>query len=236
MTVSDFHIIEPGILVVLGISGLIGIFRGFTLETLSALGWLGAIVVTIYGFPYLYYHLVPYLENDLITSVVTTLVLFIGSLIILTLIKQGITARIKTSALGGLDRALGFLFGLIRGSILVCLFYIMVLMITGPITGSIAQKSKTLFLVDIGSSYLLELVPKKDTEKLDFLTKMLNHSPKTPESKYDYKAKSGDHNRLIDEKFAELSEPKPFIEYSKRKSYTSNQREKLNRLVGKHDN
>jgi membrane protein required for colicin V production len=52
--------------------------------------------------------------------------IFVVALIVLMLIAHGIGRLVRRSALGGLDRTLGLVFGLVRGAALIILAYIFV--------------------------------------------------------------------------------------------------------------
>src|SRR3546814_10914368 len=62
--------------------------------------------------------------TEVIADIATGALLFIGTLVLLTLLSHAISRGVRDSAIGGLDRALGFVFGLLRGAVLVCLVYI----------------------------------------------------------------------------------------------------------------
>jgi membrane protein required for colicin V production len=113
------------VLAVLAISGLLAFMRGFVREVLGVGSWVGAIVVAIWGFPAARPRFEVWLAGspDLVNPA-TFGALFIVTLIVLMAVSHWIGAVVRGSVLGGLDRTLGLLFGLVRGAALVVFAYI----------------------------------------------------------------------------------------------------------------
>jgi membrane protein required for colicin V production len=120
----NVNIADMGIAVILLISALLAFMRGFVHEVLSAGGWIGAIFATIYGLPQFRPYIRQWIPNDLAADLATGSLIFVFTLVILSLFTRSLSKRIRDSALNALDRSLGFLFGLLRGAILICLAYI----------------------------------------------------------------------------------------------------------------
>lgn len=145
---------------VLLISGILALFRGFVKETLTIVGWVGAIFITLYGYPHLTPLLADFIAENWIAATISAAALFLVSLVILTIISHMISNRVQGSMLGHLDRALGFVFGVVRGFVLVCLVYW---------AGTFAleendlpeevQEARSLPIVRAGASFLASLVP-----------------------------------------------------------------------------
>ncbi|OJW48716.1 MAG: hypothetical protein BGO67_03305 [Alphaproteobacteria bacterium 41-28] len=116
--------IDLAIIIIIGVSILVGILRGATREILGIAGWIGAFAVVFYGlsiFRPLGRH---YIHNQMISDIVVAGVLFILSLAVFILISRLIASSVKGSIFGGLDRSLGLVFGLVRGVLIVCLVYL----------------------------------------------------------------------------------------------------------------
>ena len=97
------------------ISGLLAMVRGFMREILSIAAWGAAALVTLYSFSKLLPTAKTYFNNDTVASVVVVAGVFIGTLIVVSIITVRISDMILDSRIGALDRTLGFLFGLARG-------------------------------------------------------------------------------------------------------------------------
>jgi len=112
------------LLAVMLISGLLAMIRGFMREILSIAAWGAAALVTLYAFGKLLPTAKTYFNNDTVASVVVVAGVFIGTLIVVSIITVRISDKILDSRIGALDRTLGFLFGLARGLIIVVVAFI----------------------------------------------------------------------------------------------------------------
>lgn len=106
------------------LSGLLAFFRGMVRESLTIAAWVGAALATIYGFPQLQPLFAEFIESNLVSDIACAATLFLVTLVVLTITSHLISNRIKDSAIGQLDHALGFVFGVVRGIILVSVLYI----------------------------------------------------------------------------------------------------------------
>lgn len=111
--------------VVLLLSGLLAFSRGAVREVLGIGAWVGAGFAAIYGFSYAREFFRKVIENHLVADAVAGLAVFLVALILLAVFSQVIASRIQGSKFGALDRALGFIFGLLRGAVLLCLAYML---------------------------------------------------------------------------------------------------------------
>lgn len=152
---------NPLDLVVLGVilvSGLFAFFRGLVHEVLAIAGWVGAALITIPVYPVLTPFIAHYLP-PLYAGLAAAAIVFLVALIVLTLVSHTISARVRASALGGLDRTLGFVFGLVRGFIIVCIGYLALgYLLEPPPPGWIAQ-ARTRPALEWGGALLWPLVP-----------------------------------------------------------------------------
>jgi membrane protein required for colicin V production len=120
--------VDLAVLGVLAVSALLAFMRGFVREVLGIGAWVGAAATAVWGFSAAR----PTVEHFLggadswIVDAATASVLFVGALIILLLVAHWVGALTRGSVLGGLDRTLGLLFGLVRGAALVIVAYIVV--------------------------------------------------------------------------------------------------------------
>ncbi len=112
------------LLAVMLISGVLAMIRGFMREVLSIAAWVGAAVVTLYAYGRVLLLAKQYVNNDIVAATVTIGGLFLGTLIIVSVITVRISDKILDSRIGALDRTLGFLFGLARGLLIVVVAFI----------------------------------------------------------------------------------------------------------------
>jgi membrane protein required for colicin V production len=116
MPITILDLILLGVML---ISGLLAMVRGFMREILSIAAWGAAAVVTLYSFSKLLPTAKGYFSNDTVAAIVVVAGVFIGTLIVVSVITVRISDMILDSRIGALDRTLGFLFGLARGLLIV---------------------------------------------------------------------------------------------------------------------
>jgi membrane protein required for colicin V production len=117
-------ILDLVLLGVMLISGLLAMVRGFMREVLSIAAWGTAAVVTLYSFGKLLPTAKAYFNNDTVASIVVVAGVFIGTLIVVSVITVRISDMVLDSRIGALDRTLGFLFGLARGLLIVVVAFL----------------------------------------------------------------------------------------------------------------
>lgn len=116
MPITLLDIIVLGIML---LSGLLAMVRGFMREILSIAAWATAAIVTLT----MYQRFIPmakeYTDSDTIATVAVAAILFLGTLIVASVITVKVSDMILDSRIGALDRTLGFVFGLARGLLIV---------------------------------------------------------------------------------------------------------------------
>ena len=140
MEALGLNIADWFILIVLIASGIISFARGFTKEFLSLFLWLAAFIAAIS----LEYLATPkineFIGNAEISKIISYIVVFVIFIFIGGMIIKFISKLIKWSGASGFDRFLGVMFGLIRGSIV--LFVIFLLLPSGIKTTDLINNSK----------------------------------------------------------------------------------------------
>lgn len=127
MVEAQVNMFDLVALSILGISALVAFFRGFVREVLSLGAWLGAVVISLYTFPQVAEWLKPQLGEGGIASGLAGMITFMGSLIGLSIINAFLVRFFKAGKdVGVIDNALGLIFGIARGLLLVAIgFYVM---------------------------------------------------------------------------------------------------------------
>jgi membrane protein required for colicin V production len=119
MTWVDFVV-----LAVLLLSGVLALFRGLVHEALAVGAWIGAVLAGIVAEPRLKPLIAAHVQPDWLATGLAIGGVFLVVLVILQILIAWIAGKVRRSALGGVDRALGFLFGLARGALIAVLAYI----------------------------------------------------------------------------------------------------------------
>ncbi len=116
MSLTLLDIIAAGIIL---ISAVLAMVRGFVREVLSIASWLIAAVAAYYLYVPLRDVIQPYIDNETLATIIAVAVVFIVVLVIVTYITMKIADLVVDSRIGSLDRIFGFIFGAVRGLLLV---------------------------------------------------------------------------------------------------------------------
>jgi membrane protein required for colicin V production len=169
------------LIVVMLISGLLAMVRGFMREVLSIVAWAAAAIAALYLGPRLLPVVSQYFAswNEWVVKGLTVGTIFLGTLIIVSIFTVRLSDKILDSRIGALDRTLGFLFGLARGLIIVVVAFVFFNWLV-PIKSqpdSIKSARSRVVLQGTGD-WLESLLP----DNLDtYITNMLKKKPKGEE-------------------------------------------------------
>ncbi|PTW60454.1 membrane protein required for colicin V production [Breoghania corrubedonensis] len=107
------------LIVIMLISAVLAMIRGFVREVLSIVSWLAAAVAAYMFYDDLLPFLKQYISHEQIALGASVAVIFLVTLIIVSYITMRISDFVLDSRIGALDRSLGFVFGAARGLLLV---------------------------------------------------------------------------------------------------------------------
>lgn len=123
---EGFTIIDGGVALVIVISAVLAYSRGFVREMMAIAGWIAAAILAFLFAPRAVPLIkeVPVLGDYLVDSCELSIIaafaaVFALSLVVVSLFTPLFASVVQRSALGGLDRGLGFFFGALRGILLV---------------------------------------------------------------------------------------------------------------------
>jgi membrane protein required for colicin V production len=120
----QFSWLDVILVVIMLISGVLAMVRGFTREVLSIFSWAVAAVAALYLKDYST-SVETYFPSPAIAQVAFAAGVFILTLIVVSFITFRISDRVLDSRVGALDRTFGFIFGLARGFLLVAIVFIL---------------------------------------------------------------------------------------------------------------
>ena len=123
MTLTFIDIIFTVIILVLAI---IATAHGFIRELFSKLAVILGIVVSVSFFGKLAPYMEQVIHNRAVATVVSFLLLFIATYLLVKIVQQLVGAAFRGEILRGLDRTLGFVFGALEGLVVVSLILILV--------------------------------------------------------------------------------------------------------------
>lgn len=107
------------IVVILVLSSLISIKRGFVKEALSLATWILAVIIALLFSDRLAVLLADSITTPSVREVVAFAILFITTLLVGAMVNYLISELVRITGLSGTDRVLGMIFGLARGFIIV---------------------------------------------------------------------------------------------------------------------
>lgn len=152
--------VDLGVIVLLLISGLLAFSRGLVHEVLAVAGWIGAALAVLFLLPYVSPYLRENIANIWLADGIGAVGIFIVALMVFSLIAHRIAGAVQDSALGPVDRTLGFVFGLVRGAAIVCVAYLIYAWMVPPADfPSWLREARALPLAQAGGAALLDLVP-----------------------------------------------------------------------------
>jgi membrane protein required for colicin V production len=128
---EGFTLVDAGVAGIIVLSAILAYSRGFVREAMAIVGWIGAAVLAFIFAPAAQPLVkeLPVVGSFLTDSCELSIVaaaagVFAIGLIIAALFTPLFSSVIQRSALGGIDQALGFLFGALRGIALVIVAFI----------------------------------------------------------------------------------------------------------------
>lgn len=128
---EGFTVIDAAVAGVIVLSAILAYSRGFVREAMAIVGWIGAAILAFIFAPSAQ-PLVKelpvvgeFLSDSCELSVVAAFAgVFAIGLIVAALFTPLFSSAVQRSALGGIDQALGFLFGALRGVLLIAVAFI----------------------------------------------------------------------------------------------------------------
>lgn len=128
----EFTLADGVVALIVLVSALLAYNRGLTREALAIGGWIVAGLAAFYFAPMVSPLVleIPVVANILRSSCTLTVlasfaIVFAGALLILSIFTPVLSSAVQDTVLGPIDRALGFLFGLARGVLLIGVLYLL---------------------------------------------------------------------------------------------------------------
>ncbi|MCW3780882.1 CvpA family protein [Defluviimonas salinarum] len=128
---EGFTIVDAVVAVVILVSAVLAYSRGFVRESLAILGWVAAAVLAFIFAPQAepLVKQIPVLDTYLgesceLSIIASFAAVFALALIVMSVFTPLFASAVQRSALGGVDQGLGFLFGVLRGILLVAVAFV----------------------------------------------------------------------------------------------------------------
>lgn len=97
--------------------------RGLCRELFALVAWIGAAYITVKNFHGASLFARKFISVDIIADLTAGATVFLGALILISLVTHFIAYQIQNSSFGPIDRSLGIFYGAVRGGIILCLAY-----------------------------------------------------------------------------------------------------------------
>lgn len=160
MTPLDYTLIT-----IVAVSAVIGAFRGFLREVIALLTWVVALWAGWHYAGLVAPHLVGTLADEPVRTWVSRAAVVLGVLLLGTLVGVATSHFVRMTLFSGLDRFLGFVFGLLRGGLVLG-----VLVILGQLLeidrASWWASSKLMPYAEVSAEAIRKLVGDKPIEIL----------------------------------------------------------------------
>ena len=151
---DGFTIIDFGVIVIIAVSALLAFSRGIVREGMAIVGWIAAAILAFIfadtAQPLV--RQIPYLGDILGDScelliLASFAVIFAIALLIVSIFTPLLSSLVQKSILSGLDKNLGFIFGICRGLVLViaAFFVYFTVMPNQKVISIETSKSATIF-------------------------------------------------------------------------------------------
>ncbi len=157
MTLLDIVVITVPLL-----SALMGLVRGLTREVLGLVSWIGGASLTLVCMPFVQVIARRYIQSAMMADIAAAIGVFLIFLILFSIISHVLSGVIKQSMLGGIDRALGFLFGIGRGVVVLCILETLISCFVPRQKHPMdMQTNRFAPLIYKGSDIIVNLLPKQ---------------------------------------------------------------------------
>ena len=127
----EFTFVDGAVALIVILSGVLAYSRGLTRELFAILGWIAAAVAALYFAPVVepLMHEIPgagdFFASSCVISTIAAFTLIVAAcLLILSVFTPFFADVVADSALGMIDKILGFVFGVLRGLLLIAVAFL----------------------------------------------------------------------------------------------------------------
>lgn len=159
-----FQWLDVILVAIMLISGSLAMLRGLTREMLSIMSWALAAIAALFIYPLYRDNIRQIIQPDILADGVLITIVFVVVLILVSLITVRMSDRVLDSRVGALDRTLGFVFGLVRGLILVVIAYeLLVAIMPKESLPNWVTEARSLPVIESTGKAIISLLPDNPT-------------------------------------------------------------------------
>lgn len=184
---DGFTLVDAGVGIIIFISAILAYSRGLVREILSIAGWVAAAIIAFIFAPNAEPLIkeIPVVRDIIASCELSILAAFAGvftiALIVVSFFTPLFASMVQNSAIGGLDRGLGFLFGVARGILLVAIALILYNQVIAVGEGvPMVEDSRSKAVFSSTSESLMNMVPEDGLGWITSRYEMLTGNCGTP--------------------------------------------------------
>lgn len=156
-----FNVLDYSFIFLTLFSCLVGFFRGIVRDFLGSCAWVGSGFLSAFISPYLTHSLMAKgMDNIWLAKISSILLSYFVVLITLLLVVNAISERVRNTPLSSVDRALGMLFGFVRGIVILITITLLAILFEIPDRKiqQIEESKVTPYLFDIAARLMPKIV------------------------------------------------------------------------------
>jgi membrane protein required for colicin V production len=159
------------VFLIVGLAAIAGFFRGFVEEVLTLAAWCVALLAVHYGHAMLTILLMAYVPTETGAGVLAFVLLLVVPYFATTLLARQLGSASRSSALGPIDRVLGFGFGAIKGFVIIVLAFSLLVFAYDVVWGPKGRPAwikdgRTYPFLNAASDELLSLVAQRRSDAI----------------------------------------------------------------------
>ena len=158
------------VIVVVTLSVLLSLWRGFSREALSLAGWVLAFILANVFAGLFSSYLAGFIDNVTGRYIVAWSLIFVVVLVLSGFAAKGVSRLLKASGLGLLDRLLGTVFGFARGMIIIMALVFLIRELVPPRDQQWLHQSQLMPHIDMLMNWSQEMFDKVRSGSLPAIT------------------------------------------------------------------
>ena len=162
----EFTFVDGAVALIIILSGVLAYSRGLTREVIAIAGWVLAGVAALYFAPVVepLMHDIPgagdfFASSCVISTIAAFTIIVAICLLILSVFTPIVSTAVLGSALGPIDKILGFVFGVLRGLLLIAVAYLVFTRFSAEDTLPQLETAATLPLMQDSAAVIEENLP-----------------------------------------------------------------------------
>ncbi len=152
-------ILDIVVIVVVLISAVLAMVRGFVREVLSVASWAAAAAAAYFLYKPVVPLVQPYFQSKTVGIIVAAAAIFFIALIVASYVTMKISDFVIDSRIGAVDRALGFVFGAVRGLLLLVVAFLFFNWLVNPAPAWVTNAKTGPLLKSLGDQLMAALPP-----------------------------------------------------------------------------